>query len=278
MPISFLNTGTPGGFKIERSSGYLNGNLLFQISSSLSLIKSKNLTGSQNLTIGAAITKDMATGNVPAAIIGDYTFPGTASPPTTSVQFWSDWAGDIFDGWGFFYLYNPQSNTYFTPILSPINQSDGVITNQNFSAFGRSFTVTHGYPAQGIFKYTITANDNDDFVFGAFGDMGSDGATSNTNLSSSYNLDGQSFNLYYNRNSDAGVTERFYTYIIPYETDKNQNAITYVKRNAGPGVNGGALEVYSFYTVNVKYGVNVYFSKTSDVKDWVINDLKLEKV
>lgn len=277
MPISFLNTGNVGGFAISKSSSYLNGSLVFNFSSSISYITSKNLTGSQGLTVGAAITKDMTTGNVPAAIIGDYTYPGTLSPPTTSVQYWADWAGDIFDNWGFFYLYNPSTNAYYNPVLTPINQADGTITAQTASAFGRTFTITHGYVAQGIFKYTISVNDNDDFVFGAFGDMGSDTATTNTNISSSYTLDGQPFNLYYNRNSDPGVTERFYTYIIPYEADKNKNTIPYTKRNAGPGVNSGALEVYSFYTVNVKRGVNVYFSKTNDVKDWVINDLKLER-
>jgi hypothetical protein len=277
MPLIFVNTETQGSLTLARSPGYTNGKLNFSLSSSITYIVSKNLTGSQGLTVGATITKDMNTGNVPAAIIGDYTFPGTVSPPTSSVQFWSDWAGDIFDGWGYFYLYNPATNAYFSPILTPINQADGVITNQLVTAFGRTFTITHGYVAQGIFKYTITAADSSEFIFGAFGDMGSDGNTQNTNLSSSYSLEGENFTLYYNRNTDGGATERFYTYIIPFEASKNKNFITYVKRNAGPGVNNGALEVYSFYTVNVTGGVNVYFSKTNDVKDWVINDLKLQR-
>jgi len=277
MPITLLNTDTPGEFKISRSLNYNGGKLTFNFSSSLTYIMSKNLTGTQGLTVGAVITKDMATGAAPTQIIGDYTFPGTVSPPTSSAQYWGDWGGDIFDSWGFFYLYNPQTDAYYTPILSPINQSDGTVTTQNFSAFGRTFTVNHGYVAQGIFKYTISVNDGADFVFGAFGDMGSDGSTQNTNISSSYTLDGQSFNLYYNRNSGGG-TEIFYTYIIPYELEKNKNSITYVKRSSGPGVHSSALEVYSFYTVNVKGGVNVYFAKSNDVKDWVINDLKLQRI
>jgi hypothetical protein len=278
MPITLLNTGTQGNFTIMRSPNYINGSLSFQLSSSLKYVVSKNLTGSQNLTVGAAVTKDMATSNVPAAIFGDYIYPGTVSPPTTSVQYWSDWAGDIFDGWGYFYLYNPSTNAYYTPILTPINQSDGVVTAQTASAFGRLFTITHGFVAQGIFKYSISVNDNSDFVFGAFGDMGSDTGTQNINLSSSYNLDGENFTLYYNRNSDAGVTERFYTYVIPYESNKNKSVIPFIKQSSGPGVNNGALEVYSFYTVNVNSGVNIYFSKTNDVKDWVINDLKLQNL
>lgn len=278
MPISFVNTETQGSLTLARSAGYTNGNLNFSLSSSITYIVSKNLTGSQGLTVGATITKDMTTGNVPAAIIGDYTFPGTVSPPTTSIQLWSDWGGDIFDNWGFFYLYNPATNVYASPTLTPINQADGIITNQTVTAFGRTFTITHGYVAQGIFKYTIAVNDSSEFIFGAFGDMGSDSGTQNTNVSSSYTIDGESFTLYYNRNTDGGVSERFYTYIIPYETSKNKNTITYVKRSSGPGVHSSALEVYSFYTVNVKGGVNIYFSKTNDVKDWVINDLKLQKL
>ena len=84
--------------------------------------------------------------------------------------------------------------------------------------------------------------------------------------------------LYYNRNSDSGVTERFYTYVIPYEPEKNTNVITYNKQNSGPGVHSGALEVYSFYTKNLKKGVTIYFSKTNDVRNWVVNDLKLSNL
>jgi hypothetical protein len=54
--------------------------------------------------------------------------------------------------------------------------------------------------------------------------------------------------------------------------------IPFIKQSSGPGLNNGTLEVYSFYTVDVKSGVNIYFSKTNDVKDWVINDLKLQNL
>jgi hypothetical protein len=83
MPLIFVNTETQGSLTLARSPGYTNGKLNFSLSSSITYIVSKNLTGSQGLTVGATITKDMNTGNVPAAIIGDYTFPGTVSPPTS---------------------------------------------------------------------------------------------------------------------------------------------------------------------------------------------------
>jgi hypothetical protein len=243
-------------------------------------ILSNDYTGSLGFTVGVVITKDMNASSslvsVPIQILGDYIYPGTSTPPTSGLQRWSDWTGDIFDGWGHFYLYDVETDAYYIPLLHPVNQSDGVITTQTYSAFGgRTFTIKHGYPAQGIFRFDISVNDDKEFVFGAYGDMGSDGATQNTNLSSSFTLGSETYTLYYNRNTDGGASERFFSYIIPYETDKNTSVISYTKQSSGPGINNGNLEVFSFYTKNVRRGVNVYFSKTNDVRNWVVNDLKL---
>lgn len=285
MPLKITNTNNSGQFKFYRSGNYSNQSLsisqLVQQGDSSLYLLSNNFTGSLGFTVGATILKDMnATSSlvsVPSQIIGDYIYPGPTAPPTTSLQRWSDWDGDIFDGWGFFYLYDVSSSRYYIPLLHPVNQSDGVITTQTYTAFGnRTFTIKHGYPAQGIFKFDISVNDDKEFVFGAYGDMGSDSGTQNTNLSSSYSKDSQNFTLYYNRNNQSGVvSEVFFTYVIPYETNKNTSTITYTKNNSGPGVNNGNLEVYSFYSKNVKKGLLVYFSKTNDVRNWVVNDLKL---
>ena len=284
MPITFLNRGQGGGMTLRtKGSG---SSRIFRTppsASAITYILSNGYTASLGFTVGALITKDMnatsSLSSVPAAILGDYIYPGTSRPPTSSLQLWSDWNGDIFDGWGFFYLYDTEIDSYYIPRIHPVNQSDGVISTQTYSAFGgRTFTIKHGYPVQGIFRFDISVNDDKDFVFGAYGDMGSDSSTQNTNLSSSFSISGNSYTLYYNRNTDGGVSERFFSYIIPYEQDKNTNVITYTKQNSGPGVNNSNLEVFSFYTKNVKRGVNVYFSKTNDVKDWVINDLKLGSI
>lgn len=287
MSLKIINTGGNGGFTVRNTGGVGSFELLettysAPVTSSL-YITSNWYTASLGFTVGASITKDMNLSSslqvVPSQILGDYIYPGTSTPPTSGLQRWSDWTGDIFDNWGYFYLYDVESNSYYIPILNSVNTSDGVINTQTYSAFGgRSFTIKHGYPVQGIFKFDISVTDDKEFVFGGYGDMGSDGATFNTNLSSSFSLNGNSYNLYYNRNSDSGVTERFYTYVIPYEPEKNTNVITYNKQNSGPGVNNGSLEVYSFYTKNVKKGVTVYFSKTNDVRNWVVNDLKLSSL
>lgn len=280
MPLTFLDSGNSSkGLTLSTSATYTNGNLIFSVqptSSVIQYINSNGYTSSFGLTIGAAITKDMSSGIPAASTIANFAYPGTNKPPTGSSQFWSDWLGDIFDGWGYFYLYNPATDGYFNPVLSPINAADGLITTQTASAFGRTFTIKHGYPVQGIFKYDISVNDDNTFAFGGFGDMGSDSATVNTNLSSSYTLGGQNLTLYYNRNLQNGsATEIFYTYVVPYEVDKNKLTPTYTKLSSGPGLHSGTQEVLSIYTTNVKRGVIVYFAKTNDVKNWVINDLKL---
>ena len=241
--------------------------------SSTNIIVSKNNVTAGGFTIGASVTKDLS--NVTRVASPYIIYPGTSAPPLVTSQRWADWFNDIFDGWGYFYLYDPATDAYFSPILSPANPVDGLITTQNFSAFGRTFTIKHGYPVQGIFKFDISVADGNTFQFGAYGDMGSDSGTVNTNLTQAYTLSGNNYTLYYNRNAQSGIAaEIFYSYVVPYELDKN-NTITYNKLSSGPGIHGGPLEVLSLYTVPVKYGVTVYFAKTNDVKNWVINDLQV---
>jgi hypothetical protein len=232
------------------------------------LISKNNLT-SGGFTVGATITKDMTAANRPTIFNSLIIFPGTSAPPVQISQYWVDWQGDIFDSWGYFYLYEPKTNTYSSPILSPINQADGVITTQSITAFSRQFTIKHGYPVQGIFKYDISVDDDEEFQFGGFGNMGSDSLTSNENFTQSYSINNNDFILYYIRNRQTNsASELFYIYVIPYETQKNKETITYSK-------NIGGSDILSFYTVSVKKGVTIYFSKTNDVKDWVINDLTI---
>lgn len=286
MPLTLSGTvGVSGGLTLSKTTSVFGSMDLSQVgqiqTSSVFYLVSNNYTSSFGFTVGSSIVKDMNLSSglvsVPTQILGDYIYPGPTIPPTSSLQRWSDWQNDIFDGWGFFYLYDVSSSQYYIPIMNPVNQSDGVIVTQSYSAFGnRTFTIKHGYPVQGVFKFDISVNDDKEFVFGAYGDMGSDSATVNTNLSSSYSIGDENFTLYYNRNLQSGVaSEVFYTYVIPYETDKNKSTITFTKNNAGPGVNNGALEVYSFYSQTVKSGLLVYFSKTNDVRNWIVNDLKL---
>ncbi len=255
----------------ENSQIYQSGEMLHLETSNLLInngnayINSKGLVGNQGYTVGATITKDMNTTGCDS-LPAEYAPNGVAIQSGQTSSYWDDWGGDIFDDWGFFYLFDTASNQYYFPIFNPENLDDGTFTTQTFSAFGRSFTITHGYPAQGIFKFDISCADSNEFIFGAYGNMGSDGSTINTNFTQSYSLNGSPYTLYYNRNIQSGsLQERFFSYFIPYETSLNTS------KTYNDFLDGDDL---SLFTVPVRHGVTVYFSKTNDVKDWVINDLQ----
>lgn len=230
-------------------------------------IISNGLTGDHGFTVGYTVTKDMDTQSndyLPA----DYA-PYNVEVPSGIVDtsYWDDWGNDIFDDWGNFYIFDVASKKYFFPIFTEINLDDGVFATETFSAFnGRIFTIRHGYPAQGIYKFQISVNDNKEFIFGAYGDMGSDEDGENTNLTESYTFNEIPLTLYYNRNVEIGSsTERLFSYFIPYEVSANTSK-TYTEFVWNEDVLG-------LYSKAVKKGINVYFSKKNDVKDWVINDL-----
>jgi hypothetical protein len=231
-------------------------------------IKSKNILSDQGFQVGAFVTKDMTSGSIAPSSSNMAVFPGTIRPSSYTASIWVDWGQDIFDNWGYFYLYDYTTNSYSPIVFSPINQSDGVISNQNINSFGRNFIIKHGYPVQGIFKIDISVNDDLDFSFGATGNMGSDSLTSNANLTENFLLNNENFVLHYNYNFQTNITtEAFYTYIIPYEKEKNKQNINFTKGVAGN-------DWYGFYVNPIKYGVTIYFSKRFNVKDWVINDLE----
>lgn len=227
-------------------------------------VMSKNNLTDGGLLVGDFINKDMQSA---AFLSNDNILPGTGSLNSTR-SYWQDWGNDIFDAWGFFYIYNTPTNQFLSPVLQTVNQADGVIATETFTFAGRTFTIKHGYPVQGIYKFEVTVDDDQDFIFGADGNMGSNGTTQNTNLTQAYTLGSRNLNLYYNRNIQGTVPEEaLYSYFVPYELSKN-NSITYSKFVY-------STDSLAMYSVNVKHGLTVYFAKRYDVKNWVINDLKL---
>lgn len=229
---------------------------------------SNNYTGTQGLTVGTSVTKDMdnAIKTTAAAYV-----PGPEQIRTRR-SYWQSWGNDIFNGWGFFYVYNPLTGNYLSPVFSQINQADGVIATQNFSLDGRVFTFKHGYTAQGIYKINVTVDDNSPFVFGMDGNLGSNGSTSNMNLTQEYTKGEESLTLHYNYNIQASVpTENFYTYFAPYEIDKNKATRPYLRFIY-------STDNLAMYTTELRQGLNVYFAKQNDVKNWVINDLQISSI
>jgi hypothetical protein len=231
-------------------------------------ILSKGLTGDQGYIVGRQVTKDMDETECDALPAESAPFNVAIGREQFIASYWRDWGNDVFDGWGFFYIFDVATRQYYFPILSPVNLDDGIFTTQTFNAFGRAYTITHGYPAQGIFKFDVRCSDSSEFIFGAYGDMGSDDDTINTNFTQEYTLNGNPYTLYYNRNiEDGDLIERFFSYFIPHEAALN-NAKTYNDYLD--------YDELSLFSVPVRYGITVYFSKMNDVKDWVINDLQVD--
>jgi hypothetical protein len=248
----------------------------------LSGLQSKNNTTDGGFTIGEYIDKDMYD--------VDYTeeldpieYPqylpymsefsdnnilqgDKSSNDRTNASTWGDWGDDIFDGWGYFYLYDVQSGKYYFPLFNPQNTDDGIINTQNFNVFGRTFIIKHGYPVQGIFKFEIFAQDNKPFRFGAYGNMGYDSHGSTDDLSYNYSIGSTNLKLYYGYTQDNNhvPTERLFSYFIPKNVADNQIKTYDMYKD------GTDMFIVSKPVTN---GLIVYFSKSYDVNEWVTNDL-----
>lgn len=243
----------------------------------MSIVSYNKITNDNNYTLGNFILKDLYNGNYTYGFNpNSYSqlFPNMAPLIDSNIEageknagdrlnadYWGDWGDDVFDNWGFFYLYDVNSGKYCFPYLTDRNNGYGVLNTQVFSAFGRTFTIQHGYPVYGIFKFDISVNDNLPFRFGAYGNMGSDGSTGYNEYVQPFG----SINLYYTKNYQYGwPVETFYSYCIPRRVSDNASK-TYEIYYAGDHM--------SIMSKEVTQGVLFYFSKTNDVKDWVLDDL-----
>jgi hypothetical protein len=247
------------------------------------VIFSKNNTTDDGFTVGGEIEKDMNDEDYYEQFYPTtypQFFPGMApftdenivagdkaSGDRLLASYWRDWGNDIFDYWGYFYLYDVASGKYYFPLIDPQNQNDGVLTTQTFEAFGRTFTINQGYPVQGIFKFDISVNDNAAFRFGAYGDMGGGGDEDIQYLTYPYTLSSTNLTLYYMKNpQNSGNIRNLYSYFIPKNVSQN-NAVTYVYNRDD--------DEDSLISNEITNGLLVYFSKTNDVNEWVVNDLGL---
>lgn len=233
----------------------------------LNYITSQNNLTSGGYAVGSAVDKTTGTGN--------YTTSSSYLPGTTDFtanrKYWPDWGDDIFDGWGFFYIYDYSSSSYLAINMSDMEEADGVISQDQFILNGRTFTVNYGYPVQGIFKIDISVDDRDaNFAFGMDGNLGSNGSTVNSNLAKDYTLDGESFKLHYNYNyQGTRLSEKFYTYFVPYEKDNNKTSRPFNRYLYN-------VDYLSIHSTPIKKGLTVYIAKHQEVSDWIINDLQLE--
>jgi hypothetical protein len=249
------------------------------------LLYSLNNTTDGGFTIGENIDKDMDNTEYTSEFDPQYYpqyFPGMSAFIDENIvagdkteeyrriaSYWDDWADDVFDDWGFFYLYDVESGKYYFPLFNPQNEDDGVLTTQTFNAFGSTFTITHGYPVQGIFKFDILVDNNKPFKFGAYGDMGSDGDEVITHLTHSYVKNSTNLTLYYVKQEEEGDNyEIIYSYFIPRKVSQNGTRTYDFYQEYDDDEN-------SLMSKTVTNGLIVYFSKTNDVKEWVANDLEM---
>jgi hypothetical protein len=181
-------------------------------------------------------------------------------------SWWTDLGDDVFDDWGYFFIYDVARGKYYFPLLSPQNQSDGVMTTQFFNCFDVQFTVNHGWRERGIFMIDIVCNNNDFiFRFGAYGDLGSDGNEDDYDMSATYGADQT---LFYHHHAEQGdPQEVLYSYFVPYrdsdKTTKSHESLYDVEDHSRN----------SLITKELTLGVKVYFSKEFDVSEWVIIDI-----
>lgn len=240
---------------------YLNSNGYW--TSFAKFIVSAGKTDTGGFQVGAVIDKDMSGPS-------NFNYQSGSVPngsPTINADSWSDWGDDIFDSWGYYYLYDPTQNNYLGLSFNIKNQANGVFSTQVFTFNSRTFTITQGYPVQGIFKFEIRCDDDQPFVFGEGGNMGSDSATANLDQTYNYTLNGVNLTLWYNENfQTSNPNERFYSYFVPFVIEENDTK-TYTDGLVG----SDNLYLYSVESTN---GITVYHSKQFDVKEWVVYDLK----
>ena len=254
------------------------------------LIYSKNNVTGGGFTIGNDVEKDMRNRNYTNEFDpNDYPefFPDMAPFIDENIllgdkneedQFlashWRDLGDDVFDDWGFFYLYDVNSGKYYFPLMDSQDNDDGIFATQIFYVFGRIFTVIHGWSVQGIFKFDISVADELPFRFGAYGNMGSDGKYNTSHLTQNYSINGQNLTMYYHRDKENGNNdEQLYTYWIPKKVSENSAQTYYNVYGINPDDEEDAEEFMSMLSKNVTTGLIVYFAKSNDVKYWVINDL-----
>lgn len=254
------------GWRVFNAGAYVYGAIVAAI------LSSGNQDGTGGLTVGAVISKDMATATVTSSSLAHYPNIGSVTLVTTTAYRWNDWQGDIFDGWGNFYIYNTDASTkngsaeFYFITFTTLNAADGTITTETQTAFGKTFTIKYGYPVQGIFVLDVSTDDGGTFQVGAGGNMGSDSLTISAQETNDYTVGGTSLTLYnlHNRQNNSS-TEHFRIYVIPYNINDNQS-ITYEFNYIG----NDNLGIFSKPFTN---GAITYYAKTNDVSNWVIADV-----
>ena len=252
---------------------------------SVKFLLSKGLTGNQGFTMNTqTVTKDMMQMGSPATIpTGSNPSSGQLTPSGTMYA-WSDWGGDYFDQWGDFYIYNPASGTASYIGFATLNGADGTVYTETQTHHSKSFTIKHGWVAQGIFKLDVQCSDDTfQFSIGTFGDLGSDGSTLLYDRQHSTTWG----NLNYVHTSQSGTSEYFYAHIVPKLKSFNDGiaingsnfTVNLYSVNAGSVDSPTSIDRLAMWTDALTLGATMYFVKGSNTTtgamyDWVANDIE----
>lgn len=261
-----------------------NNNILRNVRIEEKTVIDNYLLVKRTITVGNDVEKDMDNENYtdeldPHNAQSDL-FPGMADFIEDNIEagdknegdrfqasYWNDLGNDIFDDWGYFFFYDVARGKYYFPLLTPQNQSDGIVTEQYFNCFGVQFGIRHGWRAKGIFMMDVSCSDNTfDFRFGCYGNWGAGNDDAiNNDKTASYGEGQTLFYHYYEDmdNSDSSL----YAYFSPYR-DSDKLTQTHQCR-----INPENNDENSLITKVIREGVKVYFSAKNDVKEYVITDI-----
>ena len=287
-------TGTPtvlGSYPltINASDGYTSAPRNFTLLVGRAALSSKGLTGAQGFTLRTRfISKDMSTGAVTAIPSGanPKNPAGTMNAPTGQVHTWSDWSSDIFDTWGRWYIYDTSTGLAEHIQFGTQNGPDGTVYTETQTHHSKTFTIIHGYVVEGIFKLDVECSDDTfQFSIGMYGNMGSDGGTTN----SDHQYTASWGKLSYNFNRDASTSDPLFIHFIPKEVAFNAGITlsgTNFTTNLNTGTVGATDNMY-VWSDPLKIGAIMYFVKAlpavgadasltieeRSMAEWVANDI-----
>ena len=143
---------------------------------------------------------------------------------------WNDWGGDIFDGWGSFYLYdgttaialapNQSANYTYLNLIADINAA----AENNYYKFqidlnSETYEVTWAWRDSGTFFMQVfcISTPTKAFYVGGGGNMGSDSSTNSNTLSYVANITGVGTRTieYIENFQTSSTTEKFYVHGFP---------------------------------------------------------------
>lgn len=174
---------------------------------------------------------------------------------------------NLLINWGFFYLYDITSKTFYFPLFEQLDINENVISQQTFNVFNRKFMIKYGWPVKGIYKIEINVNDDLPFKFGCYGELNSE-ENEIMDLSHNYVINSDNLKLYYHLDKNINSnTNKFYSYWIPKVISENNNITPY-------SINHHTTYM-SAISKEVTRGLIVYFGFVNDINEWVINDLSV---